>query len=798
MAIDPTNTTLYPVPSKRFDIAARNAEDLDRAVNGGNHLVTTRNGRQIPSLEKIAFDLGAVTFRGDYAGATAYTVYDAVFDAAEVLSSPGAWYIAPAAFTSIDIATDVAAGDLALFRDKSVLPFGSISELQGKTFTDGQQISVAGYHSGSTEGGGVFVWGIGRHNGGTFIDPSRPFPADWNDQEQLAAWFADSGVNVVGFKRVNSTNLPTSAFSVIAGGADNFHALTAALKTLRPLVHHAGMCGLSAKIKMPAGSTIVGDRSFLHGFYALPGFVGNTLIETTGENVVKGVKLVGLESCTISDVEDLVSETYFNTREEALAQANIGSLSGVITAGDRIDVSDNYITQFNAYAIDTLDNNVVTQQPLNRTIKGNVLHLNMCGLREKEASEYSEIAGNTINYNFYGVINTGGNNNYNGNHIDHNRVNMMLVTGANDAHGQVTGGTMNHGVLAILIAEDIRNGMLFNGVSMFDGGSLGISIKNSRGIQIKGGVIAECDITNDGAYNDPISTGVNVISNCLMSLMSSSGTHRVTELATDRPSNLKMFDNYALEGDSSTVWENEILNNNKMDIDLWQKTGSNVPLIKGLNPASLYVVNSTGAIRIKLGDTNIFNNSVINMLLRITDPNGTFKEVRIQGFMNGSSGWEHTTVAAPVGVQSLNVRFGGSNPSAGSSVGYVYVGELGDVNVSQYVEVVEFNTFGSSVYNTKKDWKHGLSITVEGSFENVTATKSVSSEYLTYNGDLNDIDYNLKAFSNAAINRPVAQDGFIESLVSDAGSTNRIQRFTTLSGVEYRRGMLSGVWQTWS
>ena len=147
--------------------------------------------------------VGVVQFKGDYTPSTFYSAYDAVFDAAEVLSSPGAWYIAPAGFTSTNISADVAAGDLVLFRDKSVLQFGSISELQGKTLIDGQQISVAGYHSGST-GGGIFVWSTGRHNGGTFIDPNRAFPTDWSDQAQLTAWFADSGVDVVGFKRLMS------------------------------------------------------------------------------------------------------------------------------------------------------------------------------------------------------------------------------------------------------------------------------------------------------------------------------------------------------------------------------------------------------------------------------------------------------------------------------------------------------------------------------------------------------------------------------------------------------------------
>lgn len=141
MANDPTDLTKFPVPSSSAYVLERNTQDIDTVVNGGNQLVTTRNGRQIPSLEKVAFDLGAVTFRGNYAGATAYTVYDAVFDAAEVLSSPGAWYIAPAGFTSVDIATDVAAGDLVLWSGASK------SDLLKTTFYDLSAISSAPFLS---------------------------------------------------------------------------------------------------------------------------------------------------------------------------------------------------------------------------------------------------------------------------------------------------------------------------------------------------------------------------------------------------------------------------------------------------------------------------------------------------------------------------------------------------------------------------------------------------------------------------------------------------------------------------
>jgi hypothetical protein len=99
--------------------------------------------------------------------------------------------------------------------------FANITEMMKvnvSNLIDGQQVSIAGYHEGSTEGGGIFVWSTGRHNGGTFIDPNRTFPADWNDQAQLTAWFADSGSDVAGFARLFEGAVNVKWFGVKGNG----------------------------------------------------------------------------------------------------------------------------------------------------------------------------------------------------------------------------------------------------------------------------------------------------------------------------------------------------------------------------------------------------------------------------------------------------------------------------------------------------------------------------------------------------------------------------------------------------
>ena len=65
---------------------------------------------------------------------------------------------------------------------------------------DGQTANVLGYHSATNfalskpyRGGGQFVFNASleksKHNGGTIIDPNRPFPTDWSNQDQVQTWF---------------------------------------------------------------------------------------------------------------------------------------------------------------------------------------------------------------------------------------------------------------------------------------------------------------------------------------------------------------------------------------------------------------------------------------------------------------------------------------------------------------------------------------------------------------------------------------------------------------------------------
>lgn len=57
-------------------------------------------------------------------------------------------------------------------------------------------VNILGYHELNDGGRGIFYWDANQpksnHNGGTIIDPTAPFPTDWNDTTQQDTWFNSS------------------------------------------------------------------------------------------------------------------------------------------------------------------------------------------------------------------------------------------------------------------------------------------------------------------------------------------------------------------------------------------------------------------------------------------------------------------------------------------------------------------------------------------------------------------------------------------------------------------------------
>jgi len=74
-----------------------------------------------------------------------------------------------------------------------VIRVTSIAAMLSISPAAGIQISAANYHGDYEGGGGVFYWESTKdkadHNGGSVIDPSVTYPAEWNNQTQLGTWF---------------------------------------------------------------------------------------------------------------------------------------------------------------------------------------------------------------------------------------------------------------------------------------------------------------------------------------------------------------------------------------------------------------------------------------------------------------------------------------------------------------------------------------------------------------------------------------------------------------------------------
>lgn len=105
-------------------------------------------------------------------------------------------------------------------RAQSVLSVEALVSLPSPR--DGSHYEVTGYHLGNRYGGGHFIFDAGEpkagHNGGTVIDPDRPFPVDWSVDDDVVAWFTPAETGTGCFVRVGEQDYILSQFGAIRGG----------------------------------------------------------------------------------------------------------------------------------------------------------------------------------------------------------------------------------------------------------------------------------------------------------------------------------------------------------------------------------------------------------------------------------------------------------------------------------------------------------------------------------------------------------------------------------------------------
>jgi hypothetical protein len=107
-------------------------------------------------------------------------------------------------------------------------------------------------------------------------------------------------------------------------------------------------------------------------------------------------------------------------------------------------------------------------------------------------SEYNSVLNCTFVASGYGVRDASGNNRIVCNNFSEDAYGLYLETGGNDAHGTVVANTFNHCSTANVYAENIVNGMVFEGNMIYNGA---ITVTNCAGIEFNGGDISVANIT---------------------------------------------------------------------------------------------------------------------------------------------------------------------------------------------------------------------------------------------------------------------------------------------------------------
>lgn len=138
--------------------------------------------------------------------------------------------------------------------------------------TIGRKVNVTGYHAGTTVGGGGFVGKVGRHNGGTVIDPSR------SAEFGTAAYYVDSGSDANCWVRTgNDTRINVEWFGAAhdfipdntgLSGTDDSAAVQAAYNTGQPIYVPAGKYRIANELNFDIdGTAMFGAGWFRTLFY---------------------------------------------------------------------------------------------------------------------------------------------------------------------------------------------------------------------------------------------------------------------------------------------------------------------------------------------------------------------------------------------------------------------------------------------------------------------------------------------------------------------------------------------------
>ncbi|MGV7119545.1 hypothetical protein [Sphingopyxis sp. 550A] len=163
----------------------------------------------------------------------------------------------------------LAAGDKLQERADG-LALASAYALIGITPYESVTYIIAGYHPDSVDGGGMFRWSESRpkadHDGVIVIDPSRPWPADWAVDGDVAAWFT-AGVSGTGcFVRQDVTTLTPEMAGALPSPAVStrqFDALAVAMQVCRKARFKSSATYRTERFHPPVLSFVDGNAALI-------------------------------------------------------------------------------------------------------------------------------------------------------------------------------------------------------------------------------------------------------------------------------------------------------------------------------------------------------------------------------------------------------------------------------------------------------------------------------------------------------------------------------------------------------
>ena len=189
--------------------AEANATSLDGLVNDNGLIPTLRNGPK-PSWQYLVNEVrNSRGFRvvGDFASGFTYELFNDV----GIDTDGNSWiYVGAGAPNKV-----VPSGTVPSVVDGyEQVTFNSARNIDGLyeyfnvdniadllSYTgSSKKVSTSRFLPFSEFGAGVYELTIGVHDGGSFIDPSRELPANWNEQSQVDNWLLNTGQVVSGWK----------------------------------------------------------------------------------------------------------------------------------------------------------------------------------------------------------------------------------------------------------------------------------------------------------------------------------------------------------------------------------------------------------------------------------------------------------------------------------------------------------------------------------------------------------------------------------------------------------------------